>query len=135
MVTNCSLSVRSGTREMTLKYAAFALSSEVELDKARSASASIEEQLSFLTPEKDEAILHETNFPPLAISMRALPFEVGLFTLTPPIVSGEQRQTPMFQLLLCGIRRNGYVKPEMHRLVAIEPRGKPRPIPVASSAS
>ncbi len=52
-----------GERALWLsRYAAFAVASGVEPDQARSAAAAIDARLHILTPEQDEALLHEAGF-------------------------------------------------------------------------
>lgn len=54
------------------RYAAFAISSGVDPEKARAAAATIGEQLPVLTPEQDEELMREAGFADINV------FYVGL---------------------------------------------------------
>lgn len=44
------------------RYAAFAVSSGLEPDRAKSAALAVDKHLTILTPEQDEAMLREAGF-------------------------------------------------------------------------
>lgn len=63
VVAHLSVPQGEGERELWLsRYAAFVVSSGIDPDKATKARAAIDVQLTILTPEQDEAILHEAGF-------------------------------------------------------------------------
>lgn len=63
VVAHLSFPQGEGERELWLsRYAAFAVASGVEREKADAASAAIGAQLPVLSPEQDEAILREAGF-------------------------------------------------------------------------
>ena len=63
MVAHLSVPQGLGERALWLsRYAAFAVSSGIEPDKAANARAGIDAHLTILTPEQDEAILREAGF-------------------------------------------------------------------------
>ena len=63
VVAHCSIPQGEGERALWLsRYAAFAIASGAEPDKAANARAAIDEHLGILTPELDEAILLEGGF-------------------------------------------------------------------------
>jgi tRNA (cmo5U34)-methyltransferase len=63
VVAHLSVPQREGERALwLLRYAAFAVASGIDPDKAANARAAIDAQLTILTPEQDEAILREAGF-------------------------------------------------------------------------
>lgn len=63
VVAHLSIPQGDGARGLWLsRYAAFAAASGVDPDKAASARAAIDTQLTILTPQQDEAILREAGF-------------------------------------------------------------------------
>lgn len=63
VVAHLSMPQGEGERALWLsRYAAFVVSSGIESDKAESARAAIDAQLTILTPEQDEAMLREAGF-------------------------------------------------------------------------
>ena len=63
VVAHASFPQDRGERARWLsRYAAFAIASGVESDKAKSASAAIDKHLKILTPEQDESILRQAGF-------------------------------------------------------------------------
>lgn len=63
VVAHFSIPQGEGERALWLsRYAAFAVSSGIEPDKAANARAAIDTHLTILTPETDEAILREAGF-------------------------------------------------------------------------
>lgn len=63
VVAHLSIPQGEGERALWLsRYAAFVVSSGVDPDKAATARAAIDTQLTLLTPEQDEAILREAGF-------------------------------------------------------------------------
>lgn len=56
------------------RYAAFAISSGVDPEKARAAAAKIDEQLTILSPEEDERLLREAGFADVAVFYAGLAF-------------------------------------------------------------
>lgn len=67
---------RSGTdpEEWLSRYAAFAVSSGVEPDKARSGADAIARQLPILSPEEDEQLMREAGFGDVALFYAGLAF-------------------------------------------------------------
>jgi tRNA (cmo5U34)-methyltransferase len=73
VVMHLSFAQAQGQRSLWLtRYAAFAASSGVDIEKARAAAAAIDERLCILAPEQDEALLREAGFASVAV------FYVGL---------------------------------------------------------
>jgi tRNA (cmo5U34)-methyltransferase len=63
VVAHFSIPQGEGERALWLsRYAAFVVASGIEPDKAANARATIDTQLTILTPEQDEAILREAGF-------------------------------------------------------------------------
>lgn len=63
VVAHLSIPQGEGERALWLsRYAAFAAASGIDPDKAANARAAIDERLTILTPEQDEAILREAGF-------------------------------------------------------------------------
>jgi tRNA (cmo5U34)-methyltransferase len=65
---------REGRAAWLSRYAAFAASSGVEPEKARTAAGAIAEKLPFLSPEEDEALLREAGFGDAALFYAAFTF-------------------------------------------------------------
>ncbi len=55
------------TKKWMARYAAFAIASGIDHDKATAASLAIAEKLNILSPEEDEALLRETGFKDVAL--------------------------------------------------------------------
>jgi tRNA (cmo5U34)-methyltransferase len=63
VVMHISFDQAGGARDAWLsRYAAFAISNGVDPDKARTAAATIHEQLPILSPAEDEALVREAGF-------------------------------------------------------------------------
>lgn len=63
VVMHISFDQSEGARDVWLsRYAAFAIANGVDPEKARTAGATIHEQLPILSPEQDEALLREAGF-------------------------------------------------------------------------
>ncbi len=70
-----SFAQAQGQRSLWLsRYAAFAVSSGVDIEKARAAAAAIDERLCILAPEQDEALLREAGFSSVAVFYAGLAF-------------------------------------------------------------
>lgn len=75
VVAHHSIGLEDGSRSRWLaRYAAFAVSSGVDPEKARGAAATIEAQLPILTPEQDETLIREAGFSAVSLFYTALTF-------------------------------------------------------------